>query len=76
MIWKKLIEETPIAIESGDWDGLKSEALIVADKDGKRRIAVMYEGTMDGSEFIYFQDEDSGYYIDNVVHWAYIPPIL
>ena len=76
MIWKKLIDETPIATESGDWDGLKSEALIVIDEGGTRYIAVMYEGIIDGSEFIYFQNEGSGYYIDNVVHWAYIPPIL
>ena len=40
-----------MAVKSGDWDGLKSDSLIVADKDAKLHIAVMYEGFMDGKSF-------------------------
>jgi len=76
MIWKKLSEETPMAVKSGDWDGLKSDSLIVADKDEKLHIAVMYEGFMDGSHFRNFYDEVSGYEINDVVYWSYVPHLF
>jgi hypothetical protein len=76
MIWKKLSEEPPMAVKSGDWDGLKSDSLIVADKDEKLHIAVMYEGFMDGSHFRNFYDEVSDYEINDVVYWSYVPPLF
>jgi len=76
MTWKKLDDETPIATEAGEWDGLKSSALLVADKDEIIHVAIMYEGFMDGSNFRNFYDEVSDYEIDNVVYWSYIPQLF
>ena len=72
MIWTIIEKRKPIATQSGDWCGLKSDPLLVADKDGKHHIAVMYEGILDGKEFSNFYDEND-YEIENVTHWMEIP---
>lgn len=76
MNWKKIELETPIAVKSGDWDGLKSDALLLATQDKKIHVGIMYEGFMDGSHFRAFYDEISDYEIKNVVYWSYIPPLF
>jgi hypothetical protein len=72
--WTRIEQRKPIATESGDWDGLKSEPVFVADKDGKCSVAVMYKGILDGNEFCNFYDEKD-YEIENVTHWMEIPSI-
>jgi uncharacterized protein (DUF952 family) len=76
MVWKKLSDETPIAVKSGNWDGLKSDTLLLATEDEKIHVGVMYEGCMDGSHFRNFYDEISDYEIENVVYWSYVPPLF
>lgn len=76
MTWKKLNEETPIATESGNWDGLRSKPLLVADKNEKMHVVIMYEGFIDGSDFRNFYDEVSDFEVENVIYWTYIPSLF
>ncbi len=71
MIWYKLENKKPIAIEKGCWDGLRSDKMLVATGNNKIHIAVMYQGILDGCEFCDFYD-DTDYKIENVVLWAEI----
>lgn len=49
MIWKDIKKEKPIATESGCWDGLRTERILVYTTGGICHIARMYEGILDGS---------------------------
>lgn len=74
MKWNNLNETQPMATESGNWDGLKSEPLLVADKNGIFHVAVMYKGFLDGSDFQDFYSLND-FLIENVTHWVYIPSL-
>jgi len=71
MIWYYLKSKKPLATESGCWDGLKSDKILVCTISGKYHIVEMYEGFMDGSDFCNFYDERD-YEIDNIVCWTNI----
>ena len=71
MIWKEIKKEKPIAYKSGDWDGLKSDKILVATMSDKYHIVEMYEGIMDGSEFCDFYD-DRDFEVKNVLYWIEI----
>ena len=71
MIWHKLENKTPIATESGCWDGLRSDKILVATRSRKIKIARMYEERVDGILFNNFYD-DRDNEIDNVVYWTEI----
>lgn len=71
MIWYKLEVKKPIATEKGCWDGLKSGKVLVCTHSGKYDIAEMYEGTIDGSYFCDFYNEDD-YEVHNVKYWTEI----
>jgi hypothetical protein len=70
--WINIEARKPIATESGDWDGLKSQYVFVMDKDGKCHVAVMYEGNLDGGYFYEFCD-DRDFEVKNVKLWMEIP---
>lgn len=71
MLWYKLENKKPIATESGAWDGLRSDKILVATRMQTIHIARMYEGTMDGSHFRNFYD-DRDFEINHVILWAEI----
>lgn len=75
MTWHKLDECLPSATESGEWDGLKSEPLLVCDSERKFHVAVAYIGILDGNQFIDFYSEPSDFEIKHVVYWQYIEPV-
>jgi hypothetical protein len=75
MSWKKIEVEKPIAFESGNWDGKRSNFVLTASKDGNYSIARMYEGFMDGSHFCDFYDERD-YEVENVEYWMPIPELF
>ena len=52
--WTDINKRKPLAFEKGDWDGLKSELILVKDILGQIFVATMYEGVLDGSEFCNF----------------------
>lgn len=71
MFWYKLETKMPTATESGAWDGLRSDKILVATRFGTLHIANMYVGTMDGSQFVDFYD-DRDFEIKHVTMWAEI----
>jgi hypothetical protein len=64
---------TPIAYETGDWDGKRSDEVVAVDDIGRKHIARVYEGIMDGSEFKDWVDGDD-YIIDReIIKWLSLP---
>ena len=73
MEWIYVKNELPLAYETGDWDGKRSEQIIVEDKLGNKYLAHYYEGILDGCEFTDWVD-NRDYIIDiEVVRWIKIP---
>lgn len=72
MEWVDINEETPICYEEGDWDGLRSEEVLVIS-EGVYKVARMYEGFMDGSKFADFYTEED-FEVNNVTEWCVIKP--
>ncbi len=68
MILNDIKVRKPIATESGAWDGLKSDEILVCTMSRKYHIAVMYEGVLDGNEFCDFYDKHD-YQIENIIYW-------
>ena len=71
MIWTKLEYKKPITYISGDFDGLKSDQVLVIDKDGKYSVSEMYEWFYCDTEFCYFYDVN-GFEVKNVEYWTKI----
>lgn len=71
MLWNHIKNRTPLATESGCWDGLRSEELLVATSSNKYHIVRMYEGFLDGYSFRNFYDQDD-FEIENVKYWIEI----
>lgn len=65
-------EGVPVAYERGDWDGLRSDEVIAVDDIGRKHIARIYQGVLDGTEFCDWVD-NTDYIIDReIVKWAKI----
>ncbi len=71
-MWNYTKDKTPITFETGNWDGKRSDQVLVEDTWGNVHIAVLYEGFMDGSEFKNWCDSRD-WEIENVIRWMYIP---
>jgi hypothetical protein len=69
MIWYKLEKKSPIATQSGCWDGLRTDKILLCTRGGNLHVAVMYEGILDGSKFRNFYD-DRDFEINDVIYWA------
>ena len=72
--WIPVKEELPVAYESGDWDGLRSDFVIAKCKNDYWYKARIYEGFMDGEDFCDWTDQED-YKIKNVVSWRPIERI-
>lgn len=71
MIWHKLKDRTPLAYQTGDWDGKKSDKVLVCALSGKYYVAEMYEGVIDGNEFCRFYDIND-FEIQHIAFWTEI----
>lgn len=69
--WISVNDQTPNCFKSGDWDGLKSEPLLVKDKDGICHIGEMYQGVLDGNKFADFYTLH-GYELHDITYFQYI----
>lgn len=49
--WNKTEESLPHAYQTGDWDGKRSDQVMIQLKDNIVCIGVLYEGFIDGEEF-------------------------
>jgi len=66
----------PNAWETGNWDGKKTDRLLVLTKGKDIKIGVCYIGFMDGSDFEEWSSDD-GYFInDEVIAWMPLPEIF
>ena len=71
MIWHNIKDKQPIATQTGNWDGFKSDKILVATKNEKICVVEMYEGVHNGYKFRNFYDHDD-FEIFNVVKWTEI----
>ena len=72
--WISVEDRLPNAYETGDWDGKKSDSVVVELANGKYEVAHLYSGFMDGSEFNDWYAND-GFTLDGeVVQWMPLPP--
>lgn len=73
MEWKYVEKETPLCYETGKWDGIRSDEVVAEDDIGRKHIARVYEGAIDGSSFRDWFDSDD-YSIDReIVRWLALP---
>jgi len=73
MKWKYTVDELPIAYQEGEWDGKRSDEVLVEDTEGQKFVAVLYSGFMDGSEFNDWFSNYWDYELVNIVKWIKIP---
>jgi hypothetical protein len=71
--WNLVSEIMPLAFDTGEWDGKKSDKVIVEDNVGKKYLATYYEGFMDGSHFKDWYDERDNYINNEIIKWYPIP---
>ena len=65
--------EMPLAYETGDWDGKRSDVVIVKTRKDEYFVARLYHGFMDGSEFNDWYSEDDFEVPEEVVAWSELP---
>lgn len=69
--WINVNDKLPITYISGNWDGKKSDEVVVECANEKKYIACLYSGFMDGSEFnSWYSSED--WYLPEVTRWVKI----
>jgi len=66
--WIKTEDESPLAYETGEWDGKRSDFVLAKNKFGNIYIARTYEGIIDGSKFCDFAEKDDSI-ISHIVEW-------
>jgi len=66
--WISINEETPLAFESGQWDGLRSDFVLAKNKWGNVYIARTYEGILDSNKFCDFAERDDTI-ISHIIEW-------
>jgi len=66
-------EGHPIACESGDWDGKRSEEVVAVDEYGVKHIARVYAGAMGGNDLVDWVDQNDDMIDARIVKWIYIP---
>lgn len=66
--WISVKEELPIAYETGNWDGKRSDFVLAKNIYGNWFKARTYQGFMDGHNFCDFVD-DTDIVISNIVYW-------
>lgn len=71
--WYSVGGEPPYCYETGDWDGKRSDFILIKDGEGEVNVGVAYSGFVDGVHFINFYDR-SGLEIEgHIVSWQTIP---
>ena len=71
MNWISIQKSKPLAYKTGCWEGKKSDPILVCTIGGKYHVVEMYEGILDGNEFLDFYD-DRDFEIKNVFLWSEI----
>ena len=60
--------------EKGDWDGERTDLMLLKDENGKKCIGRAYYGFIDGSEFIdWYDSNDYDFGDTRITHYCKIP---
>ncbi|MFW5847306.1 MAG: hypothetical protein ACOCVF_00105 [bacterium] len=70
---KSVINDEPIPYETGEWDGKRTDLVLVKLADGSFNIGRLYKGYMDGSEFNDWYDQNDCELNSEVVAWSNLP---
>jgi hypothetical protein len=75
IIWHNPESRKPLCYQSGDWDGKRSDNVLVELKDGNYIVAVCYEGVLDGCRFFDWYEGIEKYELkeSEVRRWMKIP---
>jgi small nuclear ribonucleoprotein (snRNP)-like protein len=75
IIWHNPEREKPLCYKSGNWDGKRSDQVLVELKDGNYIVATCYEGFMDNSHFFdwYHGVDEWELKEEEVIRWMKIP---
>lgn len=75
MKWKSLTKQKPHTYLTGNWDGKKSDQVIIERKDGSYNVAVCYEGRIDGEYFFDWYEGPDEFELDisEIRRWIEIP---
>lgn len=74
--WNNINKEKPLCTQTGDWDGKKSDEIIVRDFKGNHYLVFCYQGFIDGSDFCDFYTSQNDYQIEGVLFWSLIPDVF
>ena len=66
--WIPVEEKLPACFESGEWNGARSEFVLVKHSDSSWRKARLYYGILDGQKYNDWYDEND-YELGNITHW-------
>lgn len=75
IIWHNPENRKPLCYRSGDWDGKRSDNVLVELKDGNYVVAVCYEGIIDSCRFYdwYYGVDEWELEESEVRRWMNIP---
>lgn len=73
MEWNYTKIELPITYLTGMWDGKKSDEVLAEDSKGKKYIAILYTGVIDGNFFEDWYDNNDCSINESIVKWCKIP---
>ena len=68
--FKNIDKEKPNCYITGDFDGKKSDIILVQDSNKNYWIAVCYIGILDGNEFCDFYTAYNEYLLSDIKYWA------
>ncbi len=71
--WISVDTKLPLCYETGDWDGKRSDLVLIEDIKEKLFIARVYLGFIDGSDFNDWYDNDGFDIKYKVVRWTELP---
>jgi hypothetical protein len=75
MNWISVEDRYPIALETGDWDGKRSDFVLTCSSSGVYHIARLYSGFLDGSDFNDWVNHTDDYILSRITHWQYLPEL-
>jgi hypothetical protein len=66
--WIPIVDDSPLAYETGEWDGKRSDFVLAKNKWGNVFIARTYEGVIDGNKFCDFAEKDDTI-LSHIIEW-------
>jgi len=73
MNWKDIEKEKPFAYEKGNWDGLRTDFMLVFTANRNIVKARAYIGFLDGSDFCDWVEENDCELHEPVTHFMALP---